>query len=827
MTISRLPDNVHSIPWQLTVNERKAITCTESSDDAMSCRRTLYLGFFFDGTRNNLHYDEKENAHSNVARLYRAFKEAREQGEDRQYRYAVYVPGVGTEFRKQIGDTGVGLHAAAGAAAGWGGEARINWALLQLQNLLHRYCFDNEPLTGETEDRALVGQMSTDINLKRMQDLRNSTATDLKPKEPRDRQLRGEVSTRQAFQAVASTQWRDTDVDGRRRVLAQRRVELRDKLTPVLNGRLPRVAQIRLSVFGFSRGAAEARVFVNWLRDLCDEATGPLRICGVPAKVDFLGLFDSVASVGAAQGWLEDYATGHGGWAQRRDLRIPGPLVVSRCLHLVAGHEVRGSFPVDAASGPNVEEVVYPGVHSDLGGGYRPGEQGRSVRDEAKLSQIPLCHMYRAALAAGVPLVDLTSAPPGLQDAFRVDTGLIGRFNAYIGQLRTQGSEGADTQALVQLHYRQYLHWRRYRLGQHKNLPAVIASSRQDRTDLILADNELKEEWDMLLRAREVMRARNSTWGSHGYTGFLVDGGLMTLGVMARYWSALLGGTFGFAGAAAFDDLPGGAVAAITPLDTAYWSLDMFVALTKAAESKWTQWTQVENAWNRIGAPPSAACALFEQDVHDSRAWFKPLGDDDDVWADKRRARLKELLKKEKQAERARGVRMLEPAGSLAMAMYPVITERERSELARYRERLTALSASDGQFPDDALPTQPGGREFYILWGYLRWRTVYQDPIEDFRARYPALAQANRDTLKARKKALAREAAKLDERARQIYQGMGNWSGGGGQFGFGGYSYNTQALIEYGAAATRQAEISAEQRAVDAFLEELGPAPWW
>ncbi|MGU0812136.1 hypothetical protein ACSEQ5_29725 [Pseudomonas aeruginosa] len=53
MTISRLPDNVHSIPWQLTVSDRKTITCAESTDDAMSCQRTLSLGFFFDGTRNN------------------------------------------------------------------------------------------------------------------------------------------------------------------------------------------------------------------------------------------------------------------------------------------------------------------------------------------------------------------------------------------------------------------------------------------------------------------------------------------------------------------------------------------------------------------------------------------------------------------------------------------------------------------------------------------------------------------------------------------------------------------------------------------------------
>ena len=297
MTISRLPDNVTDTPWALSADERKTVTCAESPDDAMACQRTLYLGFFFDGTRNNLKYDKPRNTHSNVARLFEAYDELPKEGEDRQYRYRTYIAGVGTEFRTELGDTGVGLHANAGAAAGWGGEARINWALLQLQNNLHRYAF-NSRLSEEAEDRALVGKMSTDINLEPMQALRNSNE-ELTPGDDKDRKMRGEVSTRQTLQAIASTQWRDADTDGRRTVLAQRRAVLMEKLTPLLNNKLPKIAQIRLSVFGFSRGAAEARVFVNWLRDLCDNASGPMRICGVPATIDFLASADLHANAAA------------------------------------------------------------------------------------------------------------------------------------------------------------------------------------------------------------------------------------------------------------------------------------------------------------------------------------------------------------------------------------------------------------------------------------------------------------------------------------------------------------------------------------------------
>ncbi|MDF3838417.1 DUF2235 domain-containing protein, partial [Cupriavidus basilensis] len=239
----------------------------------MSCQRTLYLGFFFDGTRNKRQYDTEPKSHSNVARLFDVFDEDIKSGEDRQYRFRTYVPGVGTEFWKGIGDAGVGLHAAAGAAAGWGGEARINWALLQLQNNLHRYAFQKR-LTEEAEDLALVKQMSADINFKRMRMRFPDGKGPPTPKTPDDVKLRKDVSPAQALQAIASTQWRDTEIDGRRTVLAKRRAELLDKLKPVLTGKLPRLARIRISVFGFSRGAAEARVFVNWMRELRDEPRG-------------------------------------------------------------------------------------------------------------------------------------------------------------------------------------------------------------------------------------------------------------------------------------------------------------------------------------------------------------------------------------------------------------------------------------------------------------------------------------------------------------------------------------------------------------------------
>ena len=169
----------------------------------------------------------------------------------------------------------------------------------------------------------------------------------------------------------------------------------------------PIVVSIYLDVFGFSRGAAQARVFVNWLNRLAMH--GQARLFGLPSFIRLLGLFDTVASVGFSDVVGGD---GHWGWASTADLRIPPSPVVQNCVHYVALHERRLSFPLDSVcrhdSLPsNCHELICPGAHSDLGGGYLPGEQGKGVftpagRPEgnpaARLSQHYLNAMYAAAL---------------------------------------------------------------------------------------------------------------------------------------------------------------------------------------------------------------------------------------------------------------------------------------------------------------------------------------------------------------------------------------------------------------------------------------------
>ncbi|QKJ52026.1 DUF2235 domain-containing protein [Providencia rettgeri] len=81
------------------------------------------------------------------------------------------------------------------------------------------------------------------------------------------------------------------------------------------------------------------------------------------------------------------------------------------CYHFTAAHEQRQAFCLDSIRTPegnyppNSYEIIYPGMHSDVGGAYPVGDQGKSRNgDDELLSQIALHDMYATAIDAGAPL---------------------------------------------------------------------------------------------------------------------------------------------------------------------------------------------------------------------------------------------------------------------------------------------------------------------------------------------------------------------------------------------------------------------------------------
>ena len=464
------------------------------------CHTNLFFGFFFDGTKNNYVLAEKNKTHSNIARLYDCYPGLSVPGvlpkkTDWEYNpsrythfFRTYIPGVASPF-KEVNDSGQGLHLQLGQMTGYLGEARIVWALLQAINNVHRY-FLKAPLLTPQETAAFVKSVILDKHRRRQMT-------------PAPGQVTGESSsadhlTRQAFETVLG------------RLHGAVKQHWPDKKT----GRPPTidpgiVQKIHISIFGFSRGATQARAYTNWLMSLCKLDA---RLCGrgnamtlggFEVAFDFLGLFDSVASIGAANtlgssvvGKMFD---GHGAWADAEEsLRIPDNIT---CLHLVAAHEVRRSFPLDsiAVNGvttSNCTEIVMPGVHSDLGCGYAPGEQGRGRDPEGKdmLTRIALLLMYQAARLAGAPL-KLELANDIAKQRFAVAPETINAFNAYINACKTKS--GSLT-AIMREQGNYHMQWRILRRHTGKEplekTESFTRASAFDRNDLRSANCEFEAE---------------------------------------------------------------------------------------------------------------------------------------------------------------------------------------------------------------------------------------------------------------------------------------------------------------------------------------------
>lgn len=162
-----------------------------------------------------------------------------------------------------------------------------------------------------------------------------------------------------------------------------------------------------ISVFGFSRGAAIARRFVSHLQALGLAEDEKDAQPGQRVPVRFVGVWDTVLSEGAPE--------------KEQDVRDPAELgedtgigpQVSRVFHLVSIDDPRKVFtPTLFAPDARVSEVWFPGVHSDVGGGYR----------KAGLSDIALELMIKQAITeAGLMFmepgdVDVATASGGLVD---------------------------------------------------------------------------------------------------------------------------------------------------------------------------------------------------------------------------------------------------------------------------------------------------------------------------------------------------------------------------------------------------------------------------
>lgn len=187
----------------------------------------------------------------------------------------------------------------------------------------------------------------------------------------------------------------------------------------------------RIFLFGFSRGAWTARVLAGFLEliglvrreqlNMCDSALGtykraaaendlPLawhfsRVIGArKPRIHFLGLWDSVASVLVPRPdrfWIPSLET------LPYTRKNPSVAIVRHALALderrrmfrvapwdMPQTHLPNPFDHDAGVPQNIEQRWFPGVHSDVGGGYK--------EEENALSKLPLIWIVDEAGKAGL-----------------------------------------------------------------------------------------------------------------------------------------------------------------------------------------------------------------------------------------------------------------------------------------------------------------------------------------------------------------------------------------------------------------------------------------
>ena len=443
----------------------KAMACVRSTKSTQ-CQGQVYVGLFFDGTGNNDQWVEDgrsqtqraRNKHSNVARLFDAHIIDPESG---IFRY--YMPGVGTPF-KEIGDTSKWQYDNLGMGLGYMGGDRINYGITSIFNAVHVY-LTRAPILSPTEQRSLVNAIS-----------------------------------REAMSPIP--------MEGAIRWAGLTSVE--ERLAAVVKNHQRKVLQINVSIFGFSRGAAQARACAFWLSQICERDGDGMALAGVPLRISFMGIFDTVAAVGL--GDVTPFTEGHMAWANQTQTIHPA---VEDCAHFIALHEQRASFPLEAAVG--MTNVGYPGVHSDVGGGYWPGEQGKAMAewgDSPQLSQLPLIDMHFAAIKAGVPMmtIDEVRADAGVSKSFATDSRMLAAYNQW---LVNHGIGKGDIRDVTEANARQYIRWRG---GLHGSGASGVvslecfkrASEAKDQTDLREADEQLGLQLKWL---RERRNANDSALG--------------------------------------------------------------------------------------------------------------------------------------------------------------------------------------------------------------------------------------------------------------------------------------------------------------------------
>ncbi len=213
-----------------------------------------------------------------------------------------------------------------------------------------------------------------------------------------------------AYRKGVGTDWFSKHVGGITGAGGGNRIEdMYDDLVRIFNTPDPKGENQKIDIIGFSRGAALARTFVNYINTkggvpvLGSDGKPTDVVC--PVKIRFLGLFDTVASFGVPGNDID--------WGQNMAI----PANVENVRHAVALDEKRGAFPLSSvlsdpqapSADPHIVEIGFRGAHSDIGGGYEDGDRSNFalmwMRDEAVSVKVPFGPLDPKDVGASWPII--------------------------------------------------------------------------------------------------------------------------------------------------------------------------------------------------------------------------------------------------------------------------------------------------------------------------------------------------------------------------------------------------------------------------------------
>ncbi|MDN8559318.1 DUF2235 domain-containing protein, partial [Citrobacter werkmanii] len=248
----------------------------------LDCAGSLHISLFFDGTASNQEdaddqYVSTGSALTGIGKLYRAANWSKQvPSAEEDWYFSHYFPGCGARF-SQIGEDKYSLD---GELFGNGGEDRINQALLKTLSSL------------------VYAVTKTDVSDSTLTTYRQNMATTWPASMMSHASTRKKVITDffDAHLGPVVNQWPQQPT--------------RDYIQKLQK----RILKIKLFVYGYCRGASTARVFARWLEELLDNTPMPLdtklsptsgsalppgpTLLGIPISIEFMGLMDSVSSVG-------------------------------------------------------------------------------------------------------------------------------------------------------------------------------------------------------------------------------------------------------------------------------------------------------------------------------------------------------------------------------------------------------------------------------------------------------------------------------------------------------------------------------------------------